>query len=208
MPDIHKDMEEHVLVFPAALLKSTGYFQGLSFDTKKYLPALMNPDNHLYKQRKEVETNPEFKQLIPYVIFHCGTQVFTYRRGKLLGEKRLLGSYSLGVGGHISITDPGLFGSTYMEGLKREVSEEVTIGSAYSERLVALLNDDTNEVGKVHLGVVHAFTLAKPEVQPKEKSINETKFMDLRQLKEKSPEFENWSKICIEEIDALLDIKS
>jgi predicted NUDIX family phosphoesterase len=202
--DAHKDMEEHVLVFRTELLNSIGYFQGLSFDVQKYLPVLLNPENHLYMQRKKVETDPNFKQLIPYVIFHTGREVFTYRRGKLLGEKRLLGNCSLGIGGHISIFDPGLFGSTYQEGLKREVNEEVSIGSRYVERLVALINDDTNDVGKVHLGVVHVFSLAQPIVTPKEKSINETKFMNIQELKSQIDNFENWSKICIDGIETLI----
>jgi predicted NUDIX family phosphoesterase len=197
-------MEEHVLVIPTKLFKSVGYFQGLSFDVEKYLPVLLNPENHIYKQRKQVETDPDFKQLIPYVIFHSGREVFTYRRGKLLGEKRLLGNYSLGIGGHISIFDPGLFGTSYQDGLKREINEEVSIDSPYTERLIALINDDTNEVGRVHLGVVHSFSLAQPLVKPREKSINETKFMSVQDLRSQIDGFENWSKICIDGIDSLI----
>jgi len=80
---------------------------------------------------------------------------------------------------HISITDPGLFGSTYEDGLKREINEEVIIDSPYTQRVVALLNDDSNDVGKVHFGVVHVLTLDKPLVKPREKSINETIFLGI-----------------------------
>jgi predicted NUDIX family phosphoesterase len=202
--ETHKDMEEYVLVVPTKLLRSIGYFQGLSMDIERYLPVLFNPDNYLYKQRKQIETDPSYKQLIPYVVIHCGQDVFTYRRGKLLGEKRLLGNYSLGIGGHISVFDPGLFGTTYQEGLQREINEEVSIECPYTERLVALINDDTNEVGQVHLGVVHSLSLERPAVKPKEKSINETKFMSLGELRSNIDGFENWSKICIEGIESIL----
>ncbi|MBN1397559.1 MAG: phosphoesterase [Bacteroidetes bacterium] len=198
-------LEEHVLVFPAKLLDEAGYFQGLSFDMEKYSEIIHNSSNHLFIKRKDAENNPEYKQLIPYAILHCGSKVFIYRRGKLLAEKRLHGNFSLGVGGHISATDPGLFGTSYEDGLKREINEEVYIESKYKQRIVALLNDDSNDVGRVHLGIVHLLTLEKPIVRPKEKSINETKFTDMEELRRTIDMFENWSKICIENIGKILD---
>ena len=109
MPD-EKYLEEYVLVFPTQLLEQIGKFQGISFELDKYLDIILNPKNHTFLKRKDAETNPAYKQLIPYALLHCGSDVFVYRRGKLLAEKRLLGNYSLGIGGHISVTDPGLFG--------------------------------------------------------------------------------------------------
>jgi predicted NUDIX family phosphoesterase len=202
-----KYLEEHVLVFSTQILEQLGMFQGLCFDLDKYNEIIHNPKNHIYLKRKDAETNPSYKQLIPYALLHCGSDVFVYRRGKLLAEKRLLGNYSLGVGGHISVTDPGLFGTTYEDGLKREIHEEVIIESPYTQRIVALLNDDSNDVGKVHFGIVHALTLEKPLVQPREKSINETKFLNIGELRHNFDSFENWSKICIQHIDRIIDHK-
>jgi predicted NUDIX family phosphoesterase len=199
-----KYLEEHVLVFPTKLLNQIGKFQGLSFELDKYSDIIHNPKNHLFIKRKEAETNPDYKQLIPYALLHCKGEFFVYRRGKLLAEKRLHGNYSLGIGGHISVTDPGLFGTSYEDGLKREINEEVYIESGYKQRIVALLNDDSNDVGKVHLGIVHVLTLEKPLVQPKEKSINETNFANAEELQKKIEAFENWSKICIQHIDKIL----
>jgi len=199
-----KYLEEYVLAFPTQLLEQIGTFQGISFELDKYLDIILNPKNHTFIKRKDAETNPAYKQLIPYALLHCGNEVFVYRRGKLLAEKRLLGNYSLGIGGHISVTDPGLFGTSYDDGLKREVNEEVYIKSKYAQRIVALLNDDSNDVGKVHFGVVHVLTLEKPSVKPKEKSINETKFLGVGELLKEIDGFENWSKICIEHIQRLI----
>jgi len=199
-----KYLEEHVLAFPTKLLNQIGIFQGLSFEWDKYSDLIHNPKNHIFIKRKEAETNPDYKQLIPYALLHCGDELFVYRRGKLLAEKRLHGNFSLGVGGHISVTDPGLFGTTYEDGLKREINEEVYIESDYKQRIVALLNDDSNDVGKVHLGIVHLLTLEKPLVQPREKSINETKFVNTKELRNNIETFENWSKICIQQIDKIL----
>jgi predicted NUDIX family phosphoesterase len=203
VPD-EKYLEEHVLVVATKLLDRIGKFQGLSFELDKYADIIHNSHEHQFLKRKEVESNPAYKQLIPYALLHCSGKTFIYRRGKLLAEKRLHGNFSLGIGGHISVTDPGLFGSTYEDGLKREIHEEVQIESRYTQRAIALINDDTNDVGKVHLGIVHVLNLEKPHVQPKEKSINETQFVDKDELRKKIDGFENWSQICIQHIDRIL----
>ncbi|MGA3287395.1 MAG: phosphoesterase [Bacteroidota bacterium] len=199
-----KYLEEHVLVFPTQLLEQRGMFQGLSFELNKYRDIIHNPKNHTFLKRKDAESNPAYKQLIPYALLHCRGDVFVYRRGKLLAEKRLLGNFSLGVGGHISVTDPGLFGTTYEDGLKREINEEVNIESRYTQRIVALLNDDSNDVGNVHFGIVHVLALEKPLVKPREKSINETGFLNMSELQKDIDKFENWSKICIQHIHQII----
>ena len=203
MPD-EKYLEEYVMVFPTQLLRQMGMFQGVSFDTARYMESILNPNNHTFIKRKDAETNPEYKQLIPYALLHCEDKCFVYRRCKILAEKRLLGNYSLGVGGHISVTDPGLFGTSYDDGLEREINEEVSIESPYSKRIVALLNDDSNEVGRVHFGIIHVLELEQPLVKPKEKSINETKFMGIDDLRKDQEKFENWSQICIQHIQQVL----
>jgi predicted NUDIX family phosphoesterase len=203
LPD-EKYLEEHVLVFETKLLEEAGIFHGLSFELEKYLDLILDPKNHLFIKRKEAETNPAYKQLIPYAILHNDGKVFIYRRGKLLAEKRLHGNYSLGVGGHIGVTDPSLFGTTYEDGLKREINEEVYIESNYTQRVAALLNDDSNDVGKVHFGIVHSLALEKPLVKPKEKSINETGFATFEELQKDIDKFESWSQICIQQIGRLM----
>jgi predicted NUDIX family phosphoesterase len=200
-----KYLEEHVLVFPTQLLEHIGMFQGLSFELDKYRDIIRNPKNHIYLKRKVAESNPAYKQLIPYALLQFKDTIFVYRRGKLLAEKRLHGNFSLGVGGHISVTDPGLFGTTYEDGLKREINEEVNIESRYTQRIVALLNDDSNDVGKVHFGIVHVLALEKPLVKPREKSINETRFLNMSELQKDIDKFENWSKICIQHIQRLIE---
>lgn len=201
-----KYLEEHVLVFPTQLLHHIGLFQGLTFELDTYLKVLLDPKNYMFMKRREAENNPEYKQLIPYALLHHKSKVFVYRRGKLLAEKRLQGNYSIGIGGHIGVTDPGLFGTTYEDGLNRELREEVTIETSYTQRIAALLNDDSNDVGKVHFGIVHILSLAEPIVKPKEKSIKETKFSSLEELQSGIEAFENWSKICIQNIDRIIDM--
>ena len=119
-------------------------------------------------------------------------------------KKRLLGNRSIGVGGHISVDDPGLFGTTYEEGMKRELHEEVEIATPFTDRRAALINDDSNEVGRVHFGVVHILNLGIPAVRPREKSINEVRFDPADRLKAETGEYETWSQICIGALPGLL----
>src|SRR5580704_17845234 len=153
--------EERVLCFERKLLEELGVFQGISLDTAKYLPVVTSTSNILYLNRSEAELDKRYKQLIPYVLIICNDKILRYRRGKGGQETRLHGLYSVGVGGHISEEDNGLFSSDrgYQEGMRRELMEEVAIDGA-KEAAVAVINDDSTEVGFVHFGVVHVMHVA------------------------------------------------
>lgn len=204
MSDQKKNTQEYIMVVPSSELWRHGYFEGLCFNLESYLPVIQGA--HIdYKLREDMENDPNYKQIIPYVIiYHSGT-IFSYRRGKLLGEKRLLGSYSIGVGGHISTTDRNLFDASYNEAMRRELTEEVEIGSQYKEYIAALLNDDSNEVGRVHFGMVHILCLDRPVVKPREKSMNEPAFVEQSQLLKNIDKYENWSQICIRDIEHIIE---
>src|ERR1039458_8868739 len=148
--------EERVLCFERKLLDEVGLFQGLSLEVGKYLPVVTSASHLLYLNRSDAEQDKRYKQLIPYVLLISNDKILRYRRGKGGQETRLHGLYSVGVGGHISEDDHGLFSSDrgYQEGMRRELMEEVAIGEA-KEATVAVINDDSTEVGQVHFGVVH-----------------------------------------------------
>ena len=102
--------EEKVLVVSTTLFRSLGYFQGFTTDVLRYIPALLAPEQTSFRPRAKVETDPGFKQLIPYMFFsHTGANgemsVFQYVRGHGMGESRLHSKRSIGVGGHISSDD-------------------------------------------------------------------------------------------------------
>ncbi len=193
---------EHVLVVPTSLFHQIGHFQGFSADTEKYLGALLKSDQISYRPREQMEQDPSFKQLIPYVIFQHVDQtgkkfVFQYTRGKGQGESRLHAKMSLGIGGHISSDDAVREGSDpYSEGMQRELAEEVQIDTAFDEQCVGLINDDETEVGKVHLGVVHLFTVAEPRVAPNEDEIIDAGFRQVSELREQLDRMETWSSIA------------
>jgi predicted NUDIX family phosphoesterase len=190
--------DERVLVVPTSVFHEAGVFQGFSPRVEHYLPRLLDPQHLTYRPRAAAETDPSFKQLIPYVVLRWGDQVFTYTRGKRATETRLQALRSLGVGGHICAEDENLFGSSYQEGMLREVTEEVYLESAYEERCLGLINDDRTPVGQVHLGIVHLFALAEPKVRRREQALTRAGFAPLAELRGQRDEFETWSQFLLE----------
>jgi predicted NUDIX family phosphoesterase len=199
---------ERVLVVPTEIFHRLGHFQGFRSQTEgvaHYLEELLDPRHISYRPRSEMEVDPSFKQLIPYCIFRysnpqAGTMIFQYTRGKGQGEGRLHSKRSVGIGGHISSDDAvaQAGGNAYLEGLRRELEEEVSIDSPYTQQCVGLINDDNTEVGKVHLGVVHVFDLERPAVEPRESEIIESGFLPVGTLLGDLERFESWSRICLE----------
>ncbi len=193
---------EQVMVVPTATFHDCGYFQGFSDQIDKYLGTLLSAQHTSYRPRGEMEEDPSFKQLIPYCVFRHvapdGTvSVFQYTRGKGMGESRLHSKRSIGIGGHISTLDANE-SSPYEKGMQRELDEEVTIGTKYSQSCVGLINDDQTEVGKVHLGVVHIFDVETPAVSPNEDDIIESGFVPVSEMKKDLGSFESWSAICLQ----------
>jgi predicted NUDIX family phosphoesterase len=107
---------------------------------------------------------------------------------------------SLGVGGHVAEEDADGRGTldAYEMALRRELAEEVAVGSAGLLHRVGLINDDSTPVGQVHLGVVHVYDLDRPEVIPLEDALAEPSFVPLARLRDEWDLFETWSQICIE----------
>ncbi|MEZ6123666.1 MAG: phosphoesterase [Planctomycetaceae bacterium] len=193
---------EHVLVIPTAVFRDVGYFQGFCSDVDRYLDVILDPVHASYRPRPDMEQDPSFKQLIPYCVFHCNGQVFGYTRGTDQGETRLHSKRSIGVGGHVSTLDLNRQGSPYLEGMKREIEEEVHLDCEWTERCVGLINDDESPVGQVHLGIVHLFELKAPQVTPREKSMIQAGFTPQDVLLRELDQFETWSQICLKALFA------
>jgi predicted NUDIX family phosphoesterase len=116
---------EHILVIPTPVFHQVGHFQGFCGDIDRYLEVILNPRHASYRPRPEMEQDPTFKQLIPYCVFRCNGEVFYYQRGTAQGEARLHAKRSVGVGGHVSTLDMDGELTPYLEGMKREIEEEV-----------------------------------------------------------------------------------
>jgi predicted NUDIX family phosphoesterase len=204
-----KVTEENVLVVRRSLFDELGAFHGLNFEPQKYIDAFLSRGNNFFLPRSQAETNPAYKQIIPYALIASENKVAYYVRGKKAGEQRLVAKGSIGIGGHMSEEkDKFLWHTTdeaaYRAGVEREVNEEINIDTPFEDRIVALLNDDTTEVGSVHLGIVHVFKLAEPKVEKREAMITGLTFLSKEELLTRRETMETWSQICLDSLDRLL----
>jgi len=199
--------QENVLVIKRSLFDRLGAFQGLNFEPERYLETLLSRGNNFFLSRTAAERDPDYKQIIPYAILAHADRVLYYVRGKKAGEQRLVAKGSIGIGGHLNDRDESLFAwdeNAYRAGVEREVNEEIRIGTTFDDRIVALLNDDDTEVGRVHLGVVHVFKLAQAKVDKREAMITNLEFLTQDELLSRRDSLETWSQLCVEELKRLL----
>lgn len=177
-------------------------FQGIKGEgVDAALEKLLDPANHFFMDRAAAEEDPTHKQLIPYCVFKHGDKLLHYTRGKSGGENRLHAKISVGVGGHINPVDTGegrTGRAAYFAAVNREIEEELELPGGYEQKIVALLNDDSNPVGQVHLGVVHLVELASGEALAREDALSELAFSTIADLN--GPLFERletWSQHCV-----------
>ena len=190
-----------------SLFGELGTFQGLNFEPEKYLKAILSRGSNFFIPRSDAESNPAYKQIIPYALIAFENTILHYVRGKKAGEQRLIAKGSIGIGGHMNEIDESLFAmdeQAYRAGVEREVNEEIKIDTPFEDQIVALLNDDSTEVGRVHLGIVHIFKLKEPKVQKREAMITGLTFLTKEELMARRESLESWSQICLDSLDQLL----
>jgi len=200
--------DEQVLVVERKVVEQEGVFHGLMFDVERYVRRLFAPGVPRFMRRSQAETDPSYKQIIPYVVMTHGGRYLSYVRGRRAGETRLVGNRSIGIGGHINPGDDlplfnADFYDTYVTAVEREVAEEVIVDAKHTDRVVALLNDDSNPVGQVHLGIVHCWTLDAPNVTRREQMITQLSFMTLAELRAVRDSMETWSQLCLDGLDEI-----
>jgi len=173
-----------------------------------------------FVERAYAETCPDLKQVIPYSLVQSGGQVLCLRRTRQGGEERLHDKLSIGVGGHINPDD--LPGSDLPHGAhgagrsrsgliaratQREVAEEeLILGGPFAVRRVGLINDDSNPVGAVHVGLVQVITVEGP-VAVRETDQLEGGLVTRAELRARLADganFETWSSLLIPHLDRLL----
>jgi predicted NUDIX family phosphoesterase len=190
--------DERVLCIPASHFAAVGLFSGFRSADESYRARLLDPAVVTFRPRSEVESDPSFKQLIPYVILTCGGAVFHYRRGAAGTEARLRSLRSIGIGGHIAEADAARSPDPYRTGMLREVAEEVAIPCGYSEHPFGFIYDDRSFVGSVHLGVVHRFELERPAAVPREAALAEAGWSAFAELAAAGEQFETWSQLILD----------
>lgn len=198
--------EENVLVVRRALFDELGAFQGLEAGTDRYIDAFLKRENNHFLPRSKAEDDPSQKQIIPYAVFTFEGKILHYVRGAKSGEKRLVAKGSIGIGGHINDGDESLFSfdrDAYRAAVHREIEEELKFTGGYTDRVAALINDDSNEVGRVHLGIVHIVTLNNDAVSAGEKAIAELGFLTVDELRARRENLETWSQIVLDAWETL-----
>lgn len=214
---IGKHRGEKVLVVPASILVRMGFKEGIngSSSTEQKLKAIFDFGDAYFCDRARAEKDESLRQIIPYVIFKHDRAVFSYVRGKGADEKRLKGNRSIGIGGHINPVDTtsvdvSLDFNAYRRALAREINEEIeffAVGAHDQPKPIAFINDNSNPVGRVHLGIVHLCELPSKCVRRKEEQISESGFLPLTELDRhsipqtgggKREQLESWSLLCVD----------
>jgi predicted NUDIX family phosphoesterase len=199
---------QKIIVVKKDILFGNDYFQGFKWDVEVgYERRILS--NMEVMRRGDAETNPEFKQPIGYsVIFNDG-KVVAYQRSSKGGEKRLHGKWAWGFGGHVEPSDNSNK-NPMRDSTSRELHEELLFREAVitGPKVIGYINDDTNDVGKVHFGILYSFDVICDEILPKDSEIERIKLCTVAELEEmcSSPDFdvESWSRISMEPLRKLL----
>ncbi len=176
-------------------------FQGVNSEDERIVNIMAQIEAHFFEIRRgDAEEGPRFKQPIPYVVIRRDDEVFVYERLAGGGESRLHNKLSLGFGGHMNpMEGAASFSEVLKQNTDRELAEELYIREEDKQNIVTLglINDDENDVGKVHIGILSALQLASAaQVEVKEKDQIAGRWMKLSELKEENvyQRLEAWSQ--------------
>ena len=198
-------MEEQIVCFKSELLN-----QYLNQSKVFYIPSLWNNilENLQSFPRTSAEQDYRYKQLVVYIVIKSRDLFLTYQRTSKTTEERLREKYSLGIGGHINVTDKnqltffdGPEKSIFLQAFWREVNEEIIIRAKIlnEPNVFCFINDDSNDVGKVHFGIVVLLEISEPNVHRKrDGGVGKLKFYNLPEIESKKNAFEEWSQLLID----------
>jgi predicted NUDIX family phosphoesterase len=187
--------DERVFVAPRDAILSGGGWHGVRTTGTDEFLALVAAHGR-FEPRTAMEADPSFKQIIPYLVLRDGDRYFLMRRTRAGGDARLHDAWSIGVGGHVNPGDVDLAG-----GLLREWTEELVADFVPEFRLVGLLNDDTTDVGRVHLGAVYLADAAGRSVAIRETDKLTGAFAITAQVAEVADRLETWSRLAFEFVE-------
>jgi predicted NUDIX family phosphoesterase len=155
-----------------------------------------------YRPRDLVEDDPSLQQIIPYcIVRHTDDTYLLTHRLRASSEKRLHHLYSLGVGGHVNPGD-GELGDPVVGGLRREWAEEIVCPAAATASLVAMLNDDTTPVSRVHLGLVFLVEPASGVAAVREVRKLDGEVLTLEAMRRHYLNMESWSQLVYDDLVA------
>lgn len=196
--------DEKILVVPRSVIfdDEKNAFNGfIGKEDARYKEIISTFGGFEVKRRGDMEEDPSYKQLISYVIIKSDSDDATlvYKRLGGGGESRLHGLLSIGVGGHMNdVPEVADIDSKLSVNAARELEEEVGLSadSVKDMEIMGLINDDDNEVGRVHIGLVLSVTVDPAAVSSKEEDTLELIWAEDGNLKSMSP-YESWSELII-----------
>lgn len=190
---------EKILVVSRKKLFEDIFFEG--FEREKITYYLERIGKYsIFMKRFLVENDPNYKQIIPYLIIKFKNKYFMFQRFPVGVEDRLFHKYSVGIGGHINEKDVKKNEDLINSGLEREFGEELIYNEKLNYKIVGLINDDFDEVGKVHFGIVYLIEIETPEIRVREYSKMEGRLVDKEDLLKYKDKMERWSRILIDNL--------
>ena len=188
-------MDEDVLVVSREELFQETYFEGFR-DEGGYEDIIL--EEYEWMRRGDAEDAPSYKQPIPYILMKKDDTYFCFRRSG--SEERLHEKWSWGVGGHVDRVDDE--GNPLMNGLRREIEEEVGVSECDVEQ-IGYINYDSDDVGKVHFGMLYIAEIHE-DVSVEDDEIDTYRFLsmdEMRELIEKETiDVEEWSRIALDHL--------
>jgi len=163
--------------------------------------CMMTIQQHsVFMPRSHAETNPIYKQIIPYIVFTFNQKIFVMQRKSTASEQRLAQKYSIGIGGHMRQDD--MINNNVFNWAQREFQEEVNYAGSQEMSKIGILNDDTNDVGKVHLGMILLIKGNSDQISIKDEHKSGL-LLTLDECKTLSSNMESWSLTCLEFIETM-----
>lgn len=190
---------EKILVVSRKKLFEDIFFEGFEREKITYYLERIRKYS-IFMKRFLVENDPNYKQIIPYLIIKFKNKYFMFQRFPVGVEDRLFHKYSVGIGGHINEKDVKKNEDLINSGLEREFGEELIYNKKLSYKIAGLINDDFDEVGKVHFGIVYLIEIETPEIRVRENSKMEGRLVDKEDLLKYKYKMERWSQILIDNL--------
>ena len=193
--------EELVLVIPRASIMADPGWHGIQAEGLDELESIVAREGR-FQPRAAMEVDRRWKQVIPYLVLRDGERYFLMRRTRAGGDARLHDRWSIGVGGHLNPGDGDLAG-----GLRREWREELRADFEPEFRLVGLLNDDSTDVGSVHIGAVYVADAGGLPVAIRETDKLSGSFAEPAEVAVVMDQLETWSALVFEHLEGASTVR-
>lgn len=196
---MQKENIEKILVVPREKLFENIFFEGFEREKITYYLERIRKYS-IFIKRFLVENDSNYKQIIPYLIIKFKNKYFMFQRFPIGAEDRLFHKYSVGIGGHINEKDVKKNKDLINSGLEREFGEELIYRGKLKSKIIGCINDDFDDVGKVHFGIAYLIEIESSGIEVREKSKMEGKLVNKEDLLKNKNKMERWSQIIIDNL--------